>query len=331
MLVLTEKLLGIIPGVYPHSCEDRWLLNKNSTGTQITCSNDYCPIKDSHNFKKALDCLELKVDIGEVRSLEIILAAGLESHMDIFKQAFEPFTEDNRDYLMRYNEKLMLIRDTIEAVNENGGFKLSAFMDAWGFEQLGTTRSEKLFSQECNIENFYDRYKTEEEMCEYIGKKLAISPYCTTVLAITHFLLSKKHDILEVAKYFKFRDTGVVRHFDEDSLEANLSVCITGEVTNICDESGLPIRFKPREKVVDYWTEKYGLPIEMNRSLTQTTKFLINDTGMKGDKVKKIKNKAGYRKCVMTSSDVFDLVLNVLLGDTSGVYSAQQQPQVKSF
>lgn len=319
MLVLTEKLLGFIPGVYPHSCEDSWLLEKNESGTQVRCTNDFCPITDSYKLKEALDLLEFRINVGDLTSLEIILALELETHMHIFKLACESISEGTRDAWDKYSLKLNLIQEQIAARNANGGFRLADYMDAWGCEQLGSTRAEKIFGRISNLNEFYNTYNDEISMCEFVGKKLNNSPYCSTVLNIVYFLRRNKHFILDIAKYFVFKQPVTV---DTSSSIGDISVCITGEIQCLFDENGNQKVFKPRAKVISYWEERYGIPIDFHKSLTQKTRFLINDEGNRKGKVKKIKNEKGYSRCIITTSNVFEVMLEVLKGDVSNVYSA---------
>ena len=333
MLVLTEKLLGIIPSVYPHSCEDRWLTQKNETGTIVRCTNDFCPIKDSHKLKAALDLIEVKLNIGETRSLEVILDLDLETHMHIFKVAFEPIA-DNTEYAWeKYGAKLTLLHDHIVERNKAGGFPLEKFMDAWGCETLGTTRSESIFRHVHDLEGFYSTYSDPTEMQGYVGSKLGISPYCDTVQKIVRFLTVNKNLILDIAKYFVFEQIEIDESVTRESSIGDITVCITGEIQWLKEDDEVTMKqFKPRGKVIPYWEKKYGIPITPNKSLTAKTKFLINDEGNRLGKYKKIKEKDTYMKCVITTSNVFEVVLEVLNGDTTHVYSAQEvSDEVKAW
>ena len=321
MLVLTEKLLGKIPNVYPHACEDGWLYNKNESGTLIKCSNPNCIMRSSFKLRSALDVLNLKMNVGLSRSLEMLIDLQLGSHMDLFRVAFEGTDNPNEIY---YRDKLMTLRGAIEDTNARGGFNLCNYIDAWGFEGLGKTRSMKIFSAWDSIESFYDNFASEFEMFEYVGSVLSISPYCKTVTDIVNFLIMNEQPIREVAQYFKFK-TKPKMDTTDIVFATPIHLCATGEIIKLRGDSSRYKSVKPRAAIADYLSDKYGIPFTYSDSLSKATSFLINDTGGRGSKYKKVKNNSTYCNCIMITSEVLELVLEVMLGDLSNVYSAQSQ------
>ena len=320
MLILTKKLLSVIPDVYPHECEDGWLLDVNDAGTSLKCTNPMCPIKNAFKLKDALTLLGFRVNIGPETSLDLVAAFRLQSHMDIFRIACEGATEENIGSWVDFKTKLRAIRAYIDEVNKTGGFSLPKFMDAWGCESMGEVTTDKIFRTYNSPTDFYSSFKDAWELQQHVGKVLGISCFTKTVLDITEYLMFNKDDILELEKYFQFKPAqSVSKEFQNIG---TITICITGKIKYTTFEDGSPIT--DRKDYAGVVAKKYNADLRFSNTLVKSVKYLINDEGLRRSKYQKVKKDLSYRKCVMTRSDIFQVVLEVLQGDTRNVYSAQE-------
>ena len=256
---------GEIPYTTPHLCECGVELVVNENLTQIKCGDPDCIIHNSQKFLDMLDILGIRVGIGDVNSESIMDALGINRPIEIFKPDLDIKNIPSRLYLV--TNKLM------EKVKEiKNGIEFDKFMMIQFLPILGRTRSKALFSPFGNPEEFYKYIDEEMDLKDYISETLNIASYTDTVLSIKETLETKREQILDYAKWFKFK-----KSFGKEIYY----ITITGNILYVKDDDGNI--FSNRDKFAPYLSEKFGINIQSVGFSVDKTNILIMDSDMRSN------------------------------------------------
>ena len=269
MLLLTLKLLGVIPEEVPHECDCGGLLstnyvkndyNLNSSLSRIKCASIKCRVYESYKVDKALKILNLNLNIGPNRANTLLSIYNINNHMDIF--GISDFIKAHT-YGKTYTEFVFKLRKLKE---ENKLIvTLPEFIELHCFPDLGKTKSQDIFCDFETPEVFFNKMEDRETLARHISEKLNIDIYSDTVMSITSLLIREKSEIIRVSGYFTFKKVG----------QKTYKVIITGEITQLRNEQGN--LFKPRESIKEYFLNKYKVTLNIGSSGSSKIDYLISD------------------------------------------------------
>ena len=299
MLINTLKLMGQLPTELPIQCECGWALATNynigvidSNFTELYCTNLNCPISNSKKVARALQILNLKVDMSNERALLILIHNNFGNHMDIFS------LEDPMKQLpsTAYNAGLKLIMTLKKWRETKHCISLSDYMDMYNYESLGSTRCQEIFLGFTDPKNFYDFFTengilNKEKLVKHIASRIGQGNITSTVYHIASVLLFNRKEILRTAEYFNFKKSGT----------GVLRLVITNEISLSTDENGKP--FKPRETYKDYLERKYNINVILAKNVSEKMNYLILDSPINSRKA----NSAPKEK-VITSCELEKLL-----------------------
>lgn len=280
MLVLTLKMLGIVPECYPDTCECGYLVETNMSSdwdlskslTSLNCTNATCTTHSAFNIVNMLDVLGLKINLGPNIAEMIMEETDLKCHLDILGLTDQQITSLSRPAML----PLFRLRSRVAELNESGGITVAKYIQLWGLPNLGKDRANAIFGTISSLADFYSNIMPYTlEARNFIAEKLHQSPYTKSITDIINTLTMYKDELLRCIKYFNITPVS----------DTVIQVVITNEITRVLDDNGN--QFKPRSKFVEWVSQKYGINVILNSSFSQkNTNFCIADvrTGTKKEK-----------------------------------------------
>lgn len=292
---------GLLPDTIPTKCLCGHDLVINEKLTKVICSNPNCPYRDVNKFLKALNLLNIKADIGEVKALNIILTYTgvtnelLQHHIQLFDEKL--YTNISYKSLGIHIEKLRLNLLSIKAEP----LEFSKIVHLLQLPKIGRTYSELIFGQFSNLESMLQNLGIVEnsqesylKLSKHISQAIKIDITSPTVQELAHIIMSN-------LALINYASTVIFKTRDDKNLGVPcIYVAITGSVKYAKKDNGMG--FGNRNELFPYLTEKYGVPVKQLGISKKNTQYLISD----GDTQNSLKSKKAIRDGIMVvRSDEF--------------------------
>lgn len=271
MLILTLKLIGLVPEEYPDTCECGFLFDatgKDGKYTSIVCSNPECPIHSQFTITEMLTKLGIKANLGEEKAGVIVDYLLQQKNFD-YRCCMDLIALPENILMCMPSSvvvPLVTLQRKVKELNDNGGITLPTYMSLWCFSNLGDTYCSRIFSTYSTVDEFYTDFFKAASQEVFISKFLNISESTATVTSITNILRKHYNEILRCADYFKFKTVA----------KTLLQICITGEVSRVRRPDGS--MFKPRDTFATYLMDTYGVNVVLNKSYNSKVDFVVMDS-----------------------------------------------------